>query len=690
MRTCQFCAAEVPDNAEFCGSCGQLAQSAAGMTHVHGPMHRVVLTEEQTHQNDAPTALTQWSEQREALINARTGPMKVEEDEEDEEEKRRRLALVNFSLPLLADSARDLPTANLPTAQGTPQATDAPTAAGTPPVVVNNPPMTPPVTSPPLVLPPPQIPVRPPGGIYGTRLPHRPGPTLTGKPQPQPAPGCALWLIIVLVVPLVILASIIGAGLTILAPSLSMQGSADVTPGGALHLHGSHFIPGNTVTCTLDGSTVLPFATTAHPVTAATTSAASLALVIQNDTTLQTTRQATSTTIIVNSDGTFNASFTVEPSWSTGQHTIQATEAFSPRSASVTFTVSGAGQQTATPGATGTAMASATPTPPVTPTTTPTNTGLSAISPETVMLGPIGEGNNQAVTSQVTLSGGGNDLINWTATWDKAQAPWLQLNPQSGQIQAPGTQNITVGALAGSLQAGTYKATITFSNNAQSGQSVTLNVSLTVQAGCLTVTPTTLNFAGTVDANDPPSQTISLNNCGARGNWSATGGAPWLNVTPTNGNLNAGATQNVVVSTSIAGAGSKAGTYRSQIQFTNGTAHATIAVTFVVKAAPVPARLSANATTLTTRLNCKLQQVAKGVLWRCPITLSSSANATSNLNWTSTSSGIAGISTQPASGTLTPGQSAAVEIDIPRFPCGNTGVATFFGPVNNVTVTVSC
>ncbi|HEV2658980.1 MAG TPA: hypothetical protein VGU68_00125, partial [Ktedonobacteraceae bacterium] len=459
-----------------------------------------------------------------------------------------------------------------------------------------------------------------------------------------------------------------------------------------LHLHGSHFIPGNAVTCTLDGSTVLPFATTAHPTTYAATSAASWALVIQNDQTLQATSQATSTTAInVNGDGTFNASFTVEQSWGTGQHTIQATEALSPRSASVTFTVSGSGQQTATPGATATATASATTTPSATPTTTPTSAGLNAISPQTISLGPIGEGNNQAVTSQATLSASGSDPINWTATWNKTQAPWLQLNPQAGQIQAPGTQNITVGALVGTLQAGTYNATVTFSNNAQSGQSVTLNVSLTVQAGCLTATPTALNFAGTVNANDPPGQSIALNNCGARGNWSVTGsGAPWLNVTPTNGTLNAGATQSVVVSTSIAGAGSKAGTYRNQIQFTNGTAHATVAVTFVVKAAPVPAVLSVNATTLTTRLNCKLQQVTRGVIWRCPITLSSSANATNNLNWTSISSGIAGIFTQPASGTLTPGQSAAVEIDIPRFPCGNTGVATFFGPANNVTVTVGC
>ena len=681
MRTCQFCAAELPESAGFCGSCGQLVQSAAGMTQMASPMQNVTLAAEQTliTQNNASTALVQEAEQGDDLSTARTGPIAYEEDEE---ERRRRLALVNLGLPLLADPASNLPTANLPTAQGTPQATGAPTAAGTPPVVGNNPPPTPSAAPPPLVLAAPHLPVRPPG-VYGKRLPHRPGPTLSGKPQPQPAPGCALWLIIVAVVLLVIFASIIGATLTILAPSLSMEGSATVAPGGSLHLHGSHFIPGNSVAFTLDGSTILPFATTLP------TSASSWALSIQNASNAQATRQATgSTTIIVNGDGTFNASFTVDPAWSAGQHTIRATEALSPRSASVTFTITGNGpQQSVTPGTTATTTASATPTSSTTPTATTTSTGLSAINPATITFGPIGVGNNQAVTSQATLSAGGTDIINWTASWDKTQAPWLQLNPSSGQIQAPGTQNIAVGALAGALQAGTYNATITFS--AQSGQSVTLSVSLTVQAGCISATPTSLSFTGTVNANDPPGQSVTLNNCGARGNWSATGNAPWLSVAPTNGGLNAGASQNVVISTSIAAAG-KAGTYQGQVQFTNGSASATVAVTFTVKAAPVPAILSASATALSTRQNCKLQQTANGVHWLCPITLSSSANATSNLNWTSTSSGIAGIVIVPASGTLTPGQSVGVEIDVPRFPCDTKGAATFSGPANTVTVTVGC
>ncbi len=651
------------------------------MTHISRSMRPVVLEGEQTLvvREEAPTALMQWSEQREALINARTGPMESVEVEEDKEEKRR-LALVNFSLPLLGDPMT--PTANLPIAQGTPQVAGAPTAGGTPPVVNNFPP-----AFGQLVLPDPKPLVRPPG-IYSKRLPHRPGPHLPNKPQP--APGCATWLIIVLIIPFVILASIIGIGLTILAPSLSMEGGADVSAGGSLHLHGSHFIPGNAVTCTLDGSTILTNTSAARPTTntAASGPASSWALAIQNEQAPQAPKQASgATTIIVNGDGTFSATFTVEQGWSAGQHTIRATEALSPRSASVTFTMLGAGQ-TVTPGATVTASAS------VTPSTTPTTqagTGFSAVNPGTVTFGPISQGYNQAVTQQATLSTTGTDLLNWTATWDKTQAPWLQLTPQSGQIQEPGTQSIAVGALAGTLQPGTYNATITFSSNAQNEQNVTLNVALTVQTGCVTVTPTTLNFTGTVGANDPPGQTVTLNNCGGRGNWSATSsGGAWLAVTPTSGSLNAGATQGVVVSTSIAKAGSKAGTYQGQVQFTNGTAHATVGVTFTVQPAPVPPTLSVNATHLTTSKNCKMQETTV-VFWLCPVTLSSSANATSNLNWTSTSGGtIPGITIQPASGTLTPGQAATVDIDLPRFPCTETGTATFSGPANRVSVTVGC
>ncbi len=686
MRTCEFCAAEMPDHAEFCGSCGQLTIGAAGMTHVPRPVRRVVLEGEQTLNTieDAPTMLTRWPEQREAHVNSSTTPMEYQ-SREDEEEERRRLALANFSLPLLADPMKPA-TPNLPMAQGTPQAGGAPMAAGTPP---GSPPPTLPVTQPPLVLASP-LPLTRPPGIYGKRIPHKPGSHMPNKPQPQPVPGCALWLIIVLSVVLVILASIIGAGLTILSPSLSMEGSPDVTPGGQLHLHGSHFIPGNPVTFALDGSPILPFATTMQPLTtAAFNGSASWALAMQND----QVSQATANSIIVNGDGTFNASFSVEQNWNAGQHTIKAKETLSPRSASVTFTVLGAGQQTVTPGATVTATASpsATTTPSATPTTQ-TNTGLSAVNPGTLTFGPIGAGYNQAVTSQATLSATGSDLFNWTATWDKAQAPWLQLSPQTGQIQAPGTQNIAVGTLASALNAGTYNATITFNSNAQNAHSVTLNVTLTVQAGCVNATPNTLSFTGTVDANNPPSQTITLNNCGARGNWSATtSGGSWLSVTPTSGSLNGGATQGVVVSTSIANAGSKAGTYQGQVQFTNGSAHATVTVTFTVKPAPVPPTLSVNTTHLVSSKNCKMQEATPGAFWLCPVTLSSAANATSNLNWTSSSGGtIPGITIQPASGTLTPGQTATVVINLPRFPCDETGTATFTGPANTVSVTIGC
>src|SRR5581483_1944513 len=146
------------------------------------------------------------------------------------------------------------------------------------------------------------------------------------------------------------------------------------------------------------------------------------------------------------------------------------------------------------------------------------------------------------------------------------QIPWLQLTPASGQIRAPASQKITVSASPGSLKAGTYKALITFTNSLNTG-TVTLSITLTVQAGCLKVTPGTLTFVGTVGAADPAPQTVTLNNCGLAGTWSATtpANSNWLSLKPSNGTIDQKGTQTVTVAVAIASQKLAAGTYQSQI-----------------------------------------------------------------------------------------------------------------------------
>ena len=280
--------------------------------------------------------------------------------------------------------------------------------------------------------------------------------------------------------------------------------------------------------------------------------------------------------------------------------------------------------------------------------------------------------------------------MNWTASWDTTQAGWLQLNALSGQVQEPGTQTLIVSAAVGALKAGTYNATIIFSSDGQNGQKLSLPVSLRVQAGCIKTTPTTLNFTGTIGANNPATQTITLNNCGATGNWTeATTGGSWLLVSPTGGNLNNGATQNILISATLANVKAGPGTYQGQITFTNGPAHAVVNVVFTVQPAPLP-NLGINITSFSISQQCTFS----ARIWHCPlITLSRSGSATSNLDWTATSNSSIKITINPTSGTLQVGQTAAVEIDTPRFACDKSaiiGTVTFTGPANSITVTMSC
>jgi len=89
---------------------------------------------------------------------------------------------------------------------------------------------------------------------------HRPPTTHPNSPHHPDPGGCApAWLIFIFAA-ILIITSIISIGLTVLSPDLSaLSGSTDITLGGTLQLHGTHFIPGSSVTFTLDGTTPLFF-----------------------------------------------------------------------------------------------------------------------------------------------------------------------------------------------------------------------------------------------------------------------------------------------------------------------------------------------------------------------------------------------------------------------------------------------
>src|SRR5229473_4498924 len=330
MFHCVFCGAEIPEDARFCGNCGRTPISSPdGQTRI-GSFHRVGL--EPVPANTAapgnqpgspPSPHWEYGQPQED-----DGQSTIPLGDDNDEEQRRRAAMLGMGMLLGAEA---LPASgNAPMVQGTPQIGGVPSVSNTPGVQ---------------------------GGLSGWHagaVPHAPGytpslpsgssPTYTlhhhpQHPQPphpkpvKPAPkaGCAPLLIVAILIPFIIIGSIITLGFTVFAPSLSLSGSSSVVSGGTLALHGNHFIPGSSIALTLDNS--LPVFVEARPAGIQTARALSM-------TAAQLfAQQSGSNTITAGGDGTFSVNISVDPNWSMGRHTIQASESITHRGAQLTFTI---------------------------------------------------------------------------------------------------------------------------------------------------------------------------------------------------------------------------------------------------------------------------------------------------------------------------------------------------------------
>jgi hypothetical protein len=541
----------------------------------------------------------------------------------------------------------------------------------------------------------------PPDAPYSPSMPSTPPQYPIDRGASNQSHRGITWLRLGLIVMLVLLILIFsGMGLSLLAstPTLTLTGNTSVAQGSTLHLNGSHFLPDSTVTLTLDHTTPIYYAyQQPYPTRQTITSNnANVLFVLKN--------QLTQTSLVndkirVGSNGTFSVNIQVGMDWTAGQHTIQATESSGSHIATLSFTIIQQTpvltQETVTP--TSTTIATVTPATPATPQApappapTPTAgitptvivTSLSGITPNAITLGPVNEGATQAASSTITLNTTGTALLTWNAAWDQQQAPWLQLTVASGQIQAPASQKITVSAQPANLKAGTYKALITFTNSLDT-HTIVVTVALTVQASCLKVTPGNLNFIGTVGANDPAPQTVTLNNCGPASTWNATVQADsnWLSVTPGSGTIDQNATQTVTVTVAVANQKLAAGTYHGQIQFSSGGSQTTVTVILTVQSVQ---QLSVDQQKIVVAQTCKSGTGS----WTCKETLSSSG-AQGELAWTSSSNGNGGVTITPASGTIAAGQTTSVSIVVPVASCASNFALTFAGPTNSINVPVDC
>ncbi len=679
MHQCEFCGSEIPEQASFCGQCGNAPGNVIeGQTRGSGFQVPGV------HDLDTDTSISapgnsspQWyTNQPPSNIDVPTMYVS-EEEEEEEEERRRRAAMLGIGIPLLGDMLEEQPyAANLPMVQGTPQMGGVPTVQGTPQA-----------GSPP----PGYVEPHMPGGSMAegfhssptVMAPHVPGTTTTPHhPHPEPR-GCGpIFLIAAITIPVLLILSFIGLAFTLFAPGLSLSGSSDVAQGGTFTLYGSHFFPGSSVTLTLDDAIPLYITSRSTPVQFAY--AANSPLQDLGTSTQQVKQAPLSSNIVsVGGDGTFSVTITVSSSWSIGKHTIKATESLSHRSAELDITIHLPGT-TLSPSTTETASPS--PTVTITPSATTTSAGLSCVEPSSLALGPVSQGYSQAVSSLVTLCAIGPGIVNWTASWNQGVAPWLQLDHTSGQISAPGQTQVKVSSLASNLEPGSYSVTVTFSSQSSS-VTESLPVSFILQAGCVHGTPNALRFTGTANVNDPPTQAVTITNCSSPGTWSATAqtsnGANWLFTNPTSNTLNAGATANVTITASNLKAHLAAGTYTASVIFRIGLGSFTVGVTLTVMSAPF---LSVTPTSIYANQQCISDPT--GGSWICYVSLTNTSTNLS-LNW-SASSRLKGVNFSPAGGTLLPGQTTRVKITVPRSDCPIKGALIFTGPANTVNVSWYC
>ncbi len=714
MQRCKFCGSALPARASFCGSCGRTlyevgdrgtelsdtptldlpASEPAAQTPPIKPVRLQPLHDAAENQYPGATERYPWP-----VTDSEQLPTLADNQQYDEDDWQRRGMILGAPfLTMLAEDAQ-APAGNVPMVQGTPQASGLPMVQGTPPAPAN-----PPAGQLYVQNPAPSAPSTTPNA--GSWVPHTPPPQhgtgeFTGHHHQTHSPArhhvsgelahhhvsgelptgpldtshhharSRRWhlhgphhlvsiVIVITIAIVVIVISGLGVGLAIIHPSLSLSGSSSVVSGGTMSLHGSNFIPGSSVTLTLDND--LPVAYAGHGVTGQAGSyAAGLATAFQisaADQSAQTT--TTNASVPVNGTGSFDVTIHVSESWSPGRHTIHAMDSVLGRSAELPFTV--VPQQ-----------------------------GRLELRPSTLNFGKLQKG-TKAILS-VVFSNTGKHPLTWQAALaNAASTSWLKVQPGAGTIERSAEQFIYIIADTGSLKVGSYSATLDIRSDAGNTQ-VPVNLQV-IQPGKpqahLVVNPQTLDF-GQLVAGNQSTLPVTIANVGTQAlDWKATtGNASWLALDSNNGTVKSGGLPRVIQVTADA-TGLAAGNYSATLSITSNGGSAQVTVTMVViNGPPPPPTLASSPGSFTVPGDPHCTYNAS-TGWTCVVSLSSSQSAQANLNWTASSSGVNGVTFSQASGTLSPGQTAQVSITIPNMACPAQADFTFTGPGNATNVLWSC
>lgn len=670
MEHCTFCGSDLPRDAQFCGSCGRLVNSMRDYPgHPQGsPGYQTV---QMAVEDNGPTVVTRSSNPEISLSNLNNATIQHtwsdretpthnlpplfnenDEDEAAEEEKRRRALL--FGLPLLGGLVQRQPS-NVPMVQGLPQVGGVPMVPGngvlpgatsaaqglqnaastaSPPFSTPSAPTIPSTPYPGSWTPPPAHPTTPPPGGTPNRPPTGTGSGTSGSPGTgnPGSSGCGLTMLIVSIIVLIIIGTLGGLFFGF-PPAISLVGSSNVTSGGMLHLHGNNFVPGSSITLTLDNNIPL-FASGSSPIASQHDSLSTSALSFS----LLNSVASSNTPLRAGAIGSFDITIPVSTSWNVGRHTLRATESIGSRSTSLAFMVDAAPAKL-------------------------------VVKPATLDFGKLEVG-SKAILS-VVVNNSGQQALNWQAS--VSNVAWLSPQPASGTLQGNAApQFIYVTGDASQLKVGQYTATLQITSNGGTAQ-VGVQLEVVPQSvrpiAKLSVTPTTLDF-GSLDSGTQLTHSLTVGNTGTAAlKWTATtGNANWVTLDSTSQTIQPGTkpnTINVTVDTTNLSPGSQAATIT--INSNGGTAQ--IAITVVVNVPQQPCTLqtpSSSSLTFNTNLgtNPASQNVTVSVTGNCAngVTITPTAAILSGSGWlavapasTTISSGSATFSVTITASSLSPG-----------------------------------
>jgi len=210
-----------------------------------------------------------------------------------------------------------------------------------------------------------------------------------------------------------------------------------------------------------------------------------------------------------------------------------------------------------------------------------------AFSPLSLTFDAPAGGANPA-PKDLSLSNQGDGIMAWTAASD---ATWLIVSPTFDSLGSGASEVLTVRVDTTSLAEGTYMAAVHLASGTASNSPQTVPVTLNVNSQPkIGINPKTLSFSTATDVGTCPPSALSVTNTGSNTlNWSATGGAPWLQISPASGSLGALASEPLVMS--IQAAGMTPGLYTSTVQVEDPNAinsPQTIAVDLTVSASDLP------------------------------------------------------------------------------------------------------